>query len=126
MKIDSQEETKALPHSSELVPENVYVFPLSFAQQRLWFLDQLQPNSSSYNVSWSIRMSGRLDCESLERSLNEIVRRHEVLRTTFSVEGGEPVQVVAPFLRVLLPVIDLSDRPDREEQTRRIAREESQ
>ena len=126
MKIDSQEETKALPHSSELVTENVYAFPLSFAQQRLWFLDQLQPNSSSYNVSWSIRMTGRLDCEALERSLNEIVQRHEVLRTTFSVDGGEPVQVVAPFLRVPLPVIDLSDRHDREEQARRVAREEAQ
>ena len=89
------------------------MFPLTFAQQRLWFLDQLQPGNSSYSVPWSIRIEGKLDVAALDRSLNEIVRRHEVLRTTFSVENGEPVQVVHESMRLNLPVLDISDSPDR-------------
>src|SRR5262249_38916923 len=71
--------------------------PLSFAQQRLWFLDQLAPGNALYNMSGGLRLEGRLDLEALERAINEIVRRHEVLRTRFEVEAGEPVQVVAPW-----------------------------
>src|SRR5215207_816838 len=106
--------------------EEVYVFPLSFAQRRLWFLHRLDPASAAYNVSNAARLEGRLDVRSLERTLTEIVRRHEVLRTTFELEaGGEPVQVVNPPYEVTLPVTDLSGlgREDREAQVRRMASE---
>src|SRR5450432_2407931 len=76
--------------------EYVYVFPVSFAQQRLLFLHQLDPGSTSYNVPWSIRITGPLNVGALELSLSEIVRRHEVLRTTFDVVEGRPVQIVSP------------------------------
>src|SRR5262249_44082053 len=68
--------------------------PLSFAQQRLWFLDQLVPNSSLYSIPRAVRLDGMLDLEVLERVINEIIRRHEILRTRFEVEEGAPVQVV--------------------------------
>src|SRR5262249_45101737 len=72
------------------------VLPLSFAQQRLWFLDQLQPGSAFYNIPAALRLTGKLDVDALRRSLSEIVRRHESLRTTFEIVDGEPVQVIAP------------------------------
>jgi len=62
--------------------------PLSFAQQRLWFLDQLEPGSSAYNIPESLRLRGELDQDALERMLTEIVRRHEVLRTSFPSRDG--------------------------------------
>src|SRR5205823_184194 len=70
--------------------------PLSFAQQRLWFLDQLEPNSTVYHIPLAWRLEGPLDQEVLERCLNEIVRRHEVLRTTFPAVAENPVQKIAP------------------------------
>jgi amino acid adenylation domain-containing protein len=88
--------------------------PLSFAQQRLWFLDQLEPGSAFYNLPSAIKLTGVLDVDALERSLNEIVRRHEVLRTTISQVDGEPQQIILPAEPFRLPVIDLSDRPDEE------------
>src|SRR5205085_5476316 len=86
--------------ASEPVASGTFVFPVTFAQQRLWFLDQLQPGSLSYLVPWAIRMSGKLDVFALERSLNEIVRRHEVLRTTFASKDEQPVQVVRASLHI--------------------------
>jgi len=88
--------------------------PLSFTQQRLWFLDQLEPGLSIYNIPMPMRVSGPLRTHALERALNEILRRHEVLRTTFSAAGDEPVQVVSPFEPLVLPVTDLSALPDEE------------
>src|SRR6185503_17956257 len=82
--------------------------PLSFAQQRLWFLDQLEPGSSFYNVPAAVRLSGRLNVEALERTLSEVVRRHEVLRTRFIAIDGEPVQVVDAPEPLKLEVVDLS------------------
>src|SRR5215831_8172223 len=67
---------------------------LSFAKQRLWFLDQWEPGSSTYNVTTAVRLIGLLNFAALEQSLNEIVRRHEALRTSFATENGQPVQVV--------------------------------
>ncbi len=81
--------------------------PLSFAQERLWFLDRLQPGMSLYNSSAALRLSGALDAALLERALGEVVRRHEVLRTTFAERGGAPVQTIAPFAGFVLPVEDL-------------------
>ncbi|HEX7240613.1 MAG TPA: amino acid adenylation domain-containing protein, partial [Longimicrobiaceae bacterium] len=82
--------------------------PLSFAQERLWFLDRLQPGSAFYNVPAAVLLSGELDARALERALGEIVRRHEALRTVFAEVEGSPVQVVAPFGGFALPVEDLS------------------
>jgi amino acid adenylation domain-containing protein len=80
----------------------------------LWFLDQLEPNSPVYNVSQVLRIDGPLNVRALERSLNEIVKRHEVLRTTFISETGHPLQAIAPTLDVTLPVVDLQEMPDHE------------
>ncbi|MFL6292885.1 MAG: amino acid adenylation domain-containing protein, partial [Thermoanaerobaculia bacterium] len=82
--------------------------PLSFAQQRLWVLDRLEPGSTAYNMPSAIRLRGALDVEALERALGEIVRRHDALRTTFAGSDGEPVQVMAPFAGFRLPFTDLT------------------
>jgi amino acid adenylation domain-containing protein len=88
--------------------------PLSFAQHRLWFIHQLDPNSSLFNVPAAVRLNGRLNVPALERTLNEIVRRHEVLRTIFVAEGGQPAQVIAPPMSVSLPITDLQHLLPRE------------
>jgi amino acid adenylation domain-containing protein/non-ribosomal peptide synthase protein (TIGR01720 family) len=94
--------------------ENVYVFPSSFAQRRLWFLDQLVPGSAFYNVHAAIPYFNGMRPEVFERTLNEIVRRHEILRTTFKSVDGEPFQVVAPELQLPLTLQDLRNRPQHE------------
>jgi amino acid adenylation domain-containing protein len=103
------------------------LIPLSFAQQRLWFLDQLMPNNSFYNLSSWVRLKGKLDLEAMERSVNEIIRRHEALRTRIEVKEGGPVQVVDEWERRKLEVIDLTTWPaeEREEEVKRIAKQEA-
>ncbi|MCP4659291.1 MAG: amino acid adenylation domain-containing protein, partial [bacterium] len=81
--------------------------PLSFAQQRLWFVDQFEPGGPMYNMPSAVRVSGRLDAAVLARTLNEIVRRHQALRASFANAGGQPVQVIAPALEIELPLVDL-------------------
>lgn len=100
--------------------------PLSFAQQRLWFLDQLDPGSFLYIVPRAIRMKGVLNVEALGRTLDAIVARHEVLRATFAAADGNPVQIIAPHLSVTLPVTDFSalSESEREAGTRRLMDEE--
>ncbi|HHP7244172.1 MAG TPA: condensation domain-containing protein, partial [Elainellaceae cyanobacterium] len=104
------------------------VHPLSFAQQQLWFLDQLEPGNPAYNISFAIGMEGSLKVALLERSLNEMVRRHEVLRTNFSLVNGKPVQIIAPSLRLSLSVVDYQDYPEleRESEVQCLATQESQ
>ncbi|HEV2852268.1 MAG TPA: amino acid adenylation domain-containing protein [Thermoanaerobaculia bacterium] len=101
--------------------------PLSFAQQRLWLLDRLEPGSTVYNLPLDYRIDGRLDVTSLEHALGEIVRRHEVLRTTFVEERGEPRLAVAPAGPFSLPRVDLSGlpAPTRSIEAGRLAREEA-
>ncbi|HEX8176350.1 MAG TPA: amino acid adenylation domain-containing protein, partial [Pyrinomonadaceae bacterium] len=82
--------------------------PLSFAQQRLWFIEQLQPGTPLYNVYIPLRLTGQLNISALSRTLTEIIRRHEVLRTRFAVIDGQPVQVIEPPSPFTLPLIDLS------------------
>jgi len=94
--------------------EEVFVFPASFGQQRLWFLDRLFPNSSCYNVVNVLRLTGLLNFPALESSFNEIVCRHEVLRTNFDTVDGKPVQLVLPQLKISIPLIDLQPLPARE------------
>ncbi|MET0395625.1 MAG: amino acid adenylation domain-containing protein, partial [Longimicrobiaceae bacterium] len=84
---------------------------LSFAQERLWFLDRLRPGEITYNLPFALRLRGALDVAALERSLGEIVRRHEALRTVFRERDGTPVQVIAPFGGLRLPVNDLARLP---------------
>jgi amino acid adenylation domain-containing protein len=92
--------------------------PLSFAQQRLWFIDQLEPGSSVYNFPAAVRLKGPLNVEVLERSINEIVKRHEVMRTTFTTVEGRPVQVIAQALTITMPVLSLEALPEDERETR--------
>ena len=101
--------------------------PVSFAQQRLWFLDQLEPNSPYYNIPEGMRVQGPLDLNVLERSLNEVVRRHASLRTTFGTVEGRPVQIIRPRLKLKIPVCDLSyiSVDDREAEAMLRAREEA-
>ncbi|MBV9108414.1 MAG: amino acid adenylation domain-containing protein, partial [Gemmatimonadetes bacterium] len=102
------------------------VFPLSFAQQRMWVLDRLEPGATAYNLSFPWRIRGALDVPALERAVGEIVRRHEMLRTRIEVRDGEPVQVVEPFRGCTLPIAHLDvAEPGREDEYVRIAGEEA-
>ncbi|MFV1966849.1 MAG: amino acid adenylation domain-containing protein, partial [Pirellulaceae bacterium] len=102
-------------------------FPLSFAQRRLWVLDQLQPGNPAFNLPAAVRLSGRLDVAGVEAGLNEIVRRHHVLRATFSSVKGEPVQHIAPRLTLKVSRVDLGNLPpnEQEKEIRRYASEEA-
>ena len=102
--------------------------PLSFAQQRLWFLDQLEPGSSFHNISTAVRIAGRLDVAAFEQTLTEIVGRHEAWRTTFQIANGQPVQIIASAAPVSLPLVELSDlgEAERDAQIERYAEQEAQ
>jgi len=91
--------------------------PLSFAQQRLWFLDQMEPQNSFYNMPAAVRMRGELDAVALQKSINEIVRRHECLRTKFENQQGHPIQIVYQDAAVIIPTIDLSSMSDHDRET---------
>jgi natural product biosynthesis luciferase-like monooxygenase protein/amino acid adenylation domain-containing protein len=91
--------------------------PLSYAQQRMWFLQQMEPRSVAYNVPFALRLDGGLNRKALEKSLNEIIRRHEVLRTRFVTMGGDPVQVILRELQVGMEEIDLRNGALQERET---------
>jgi len=99
-----------LPRDGDLV--------LAFAQQRLWFLDQLEPGNLFYNMPMAVRIEGSFDIAALQYSLNEIIRRHEVLRTTFVAVDGDPRQVITSELLIDMPLIDLSDMPTADAETK--------
>lgn len=94
--------------------KEIDVFSTSFAQQRLWFLDRLEPGNSTYNIAQAFRLSGRLQQPALEQSLNEIARRHETLCTTFVEIEGEPAQIIGAPSHQPLNVINLLGIPDGE------------
>ena len=102
--------------------------PLSFSQQRLWFLDQLAPGNLFYNMPLAVRLAGDLDLPALELALQSILDRHAVLRTTFQQRSGQPVQVVSPPAPFSLPLVDLSSLPpeQREPQALSLAAAEFQ
>jgi amino acid adenylation domain-containing protein len=91
--------------------------PLSYAQERLWILSQIEPESTAYSLRAAYRLEGRLDAAVLATALEDVVRRHEILRTTFAEEGGSPVQVVHPAGPIEIPLVDLS------RESREVARE---
>lgn len=104
------------------------IFPLSFAQERLWFLHQLEPNNVAYNVAFAVRFKGTLDIRALEESLSEVTRRHEALRTTFVVVEGKPMQLIGEFVPLRLQVEDVSELPveEREQKILKLAQEDAQ
>ncbi|MDF5732301.1 MAG: amino acid adenylation domain-containing protein, partial [Rhizonema sp. PD38] len=92
-------------------PQNL---PLSFSQERLWLLDQLEPDNPFYNEQAAIKLHGQLNVVALEQSLNKIIARHEILRTNFRTINEQPVQVIADSLTLSVPVVDLTKLPDTE------------
>lgn len=100
--------------------------PLSFSQQRLWLLHQLDPGSALYNTFLAVRLSGSLRLAPLASAFQEIIRRHEALRTTFSMDSSGPVQIVHPPAPFLVPVVDLRHLPEaqREAHALLLARKE--
>ncbi|QLE48446.1 amino acid adenylation domain-containing protein [Nostoc sp. C057] len=90
--------------------------PLSFAQQRMWFLYQLESQSPFYNEGLQLRVAGVLNVEALQQSINEIIRRHEILRTTFPAVDGKPVQVISPSLALAMPILDFQGIEESEVQ----------
>ena len=121
-----REEQRLVPPPVKPVPRNGDL-PLSYAQERLWVLDQIEPNSPLYNIPRALRLRGALRIDALERALNEIVRRHESQRTIFAVNAGHPVQVIMPLVTIPLVIHDLTTHPEnlREEEARRISGEEA-
>jgi amino acid adenylation domain-containing protein len=104
------------------------IFPLSSAQQRLWFLDQLEPESAAYLIPGVLRFQGIIDIKSLQKSLQALVQRHEILRTTFSEQDRQPVQIIHTTMQVKLPLIDLQglDHEQRTQVAQQLARQEAQ
>jgi len=124
--------TKLAASSQPQLPPIVRVprdqpLPLSFAQQRLWVLDRMEPNNPLYNIPRAMRLTGALNTASLIDALNEIIRRHESQRTTFRTGPEGPVQVIAESLKLNVPVVDLTARPkaERENAAREIANKEA-
>ncbi len=106
-------QVRAIPRRTKLSP-----CPTSFAQQRLYFLDQLEPGNSAYSISVVLRLKGALNVPALEASLAEIVRRHEILRTTFQTIDGQPCQIIAPAPTLPWSVVDLLEIPETERDAR--------
>ncbi|HHJ52914.1 MAG TPA: amino acid adenylation domain-containing protein, partial [Caldithrix abyssi] len=107
--------------------DEVYVFPASFAQQRLWFLDQFEPGSPFYNIPTAVKIKGRLNVDVFRACLEEIVWRHETLRTTFTMVDGQPMQVINPSMDIPFEVVDISHLPEkeREAESRRLVNNEA-
>ncbi len=109
-KLSNSQETAASPVIPHTARQEVP--PLSFAQKRLWFLDQLEGASGSYNLSRAVRMTGRLNVAVLQQTLSEIVSRHESLRTNFELLDEEPVQAISPPRPMEISLVDLGNQPE--------------
>lgn len=102
------------PEVSDVSTDEVFIFPVSYAQKRLWLMSRFEPLSAAYNIPAAFRLTGTLKPDVLARSLNEIVLRHEVLRTTFAMIEDRLVQVVYPSQSLQIPTVDLSQLPSEE------------
>ena len=126
----------ALPiENGKAAPENItrprrdsHALPLSFAQQRLWFLDQLEPGSAAYNIPLAFRIDGALDGAALQHAFDEIIQRHEILRTTFDTANEQPVQIIAPVTAAPFTTVDLGElsATARTSELQRLTAEEAQ
>ena len=126
----------ALPiENGKAAPENItrprrdsHTLPLSFAQQRLWFLDQLEPGSAAYNIPLAFRIDGALDSAALQHAFDEIIQRHEILRTTFDTANEQPVQIIAPVTAAPFTTLDLGElsATARTSELQRLTAEEAQ
>jgi amino acid adenylation domain-containing protein len=109
------------------LPETDEFIPLSYAQQRLWFLDQLMPGSNAYNIPAEMYIKADVNAGALEQALSEVVRRHEALRTTFIISGSQPVQLINPAMTLSLPLVDLRslDPAERNAEVDRLRQEDA-
>ncbi|HEX7154384.1 MAG TPA: amino acid adenylation domain-containing protein [Thermoanaerobaculia bacterium] len=121
------EDATAFEHVAITASEREDSLPLSYAQQRLWFVSQLEGGSAQYNMPLALRLTGELDGDVVQRALNEIVRRHEIIRTTYHARGGEGVQVVHPYRPLPMLRVNLSgwDTGMQEAEVERLAAEEA-
>jgi aspartate racemase len=126
LKDSAATETGAPPPAIRPIPRDG-LLPVSYAQQRMWFIDRLEPHTPLYNISSNVQLEGPLDIAALAAALNEIVRRHEVLRTTLPDVDGQPVPSLAAALEVPLPLTDLRglSESDRREEIRRLSDREA-
>ena len=102
------------------------IFPLSFAQERLWFLAQLEPDNSFYNQPTALRLTGNLNLEVLKQALQEIIERHTSLRTNFAIVEGKPVQIIKPIVNFEIPILDLTDLSDKEIKISKLIEQEAE
>ena len=114
----SKQDTDSAERADSHAEEDVFVMPVSFAQERVWYLDQLYGDIPGTNVPVAFHISGKLNADALEQSFNEIIRRHESLRTNFTLMDGKPVQVISPELRISLNVLAFDDLSEKERDTR--------
>ena len=121
--IQSDFQLEVIPRRSQISPA-----PLSFAQQRLWFLAQLEPNSPFYNIPAAVRLQGQLNLGALQQSFNEIISRHEALRSNFQTIEGQAISVISEMMPLILPIFDISELPlnQQEAEVRQQASQEAQ
>jgi len=111
-RVESARQTGGIQHTPLLPISRDQALPLSFGQQRFWFLNQLQSDNSPYNLAAAVRLSGSLNVNALEQTFTEIIRRHEILRTTFNEIDGQAAQIISPPQPVKLFIDDLSELPE--------------
>jgi amino acid adenylation domain-containing protein/non-ribosomal peptide synthase protein (TIGR01720 family) len=123
--IESQQQSK-IPAINPVSRDGA--LPLSYAQQRLWFISQLEPESSAYNIFEALQIQGKLQINALEKSFKEIIQRHEILRTNFTTQAGKPTQIIHPAPSFSLPTIDLiaCSQTQQELEIQRLLNEEEQ
>ncbi|BDI19716.1 hypothetical protein ANSO36C_55180 [Nostoc cf. commune SO-36] len=124
----NQKKSTIAPSQIQRQSRDSNYFPLSFAQQRLWFLSQLEPNNPFYNQPTALRLTGQFNIAILEQSLKEIIRRHEILRTSFTIVNAQPVQVINPAVELTLPIVDLQTLSTelQEQEVQKLAEQEAQ
>src|SRR5215468_7037010 len=123
----AREQVEVSPRESGIPRTTDNIGQLSFAQERMWFLNEFRPESALYNIPMALRLRGELDAAALQHALNEIIQRHEPLRTRVRVIDGQPRQVIEPDVSIDIPVVDLSALPanERDVEYERISKTEA-